>query len=77
MSEVSFGGLNQIGNQVVPPLELDIDLREGIAEAVPQFHESVVLPDHKEGSDDRDQNNDRDEEAAPFKKEPRMSNNFP
>ena len=43
MLHVGLRGFNEIRDEVVAALELDIDLREGVFEAVPQRHEMVVL----------------------------------
>ena len=42
MFEVTLGGLDQIGNQVIAPLELHVNLREGVFEPVAQPDEFVV-----------------------------------
>ena len=49
--QVAFGGFDQIGNQVVPPLQLYADLGEGIAVLVLRDYQPVVYhhADHTEG----------------------------
>ena len=42
VGHVALGGFDQIRNQVVPPLELHLDLRERVLEAVLQRDELVV-----------------------------------
>jgi hypothetical protein len=43
MLHVGFGGLDEVRDEVVAAFQLNIDLREGIFEAVAQRHELVVL----------------------------------
>jgi hypothetical protein len=50
--EVALGGLHQVRDQVVTALQLDVDLREGVLEALAQLHQPVVDRDAPE--DDRD-----------------------
>ena len=40
---VGLRGFNEVRDKVVAAFELDIDLREGVFEAVPQSYEMVVL----------------------------------
>jgi hypothetical protein len=42
--KVAFGRLHEVWDEVVAALELDINLGEGVFEAVPQSHKLVVLP---------------------------------
>ena len=42
MSGVPLDGLHQVRDQVVPPLELDVDLPPGLLDQVPQPHQAVV-----------------------------------
>jgi len=39
---IAFDGLDQIGNQVIPPSQLDIHLRPGVVRTVPQRDQAVV-----------------------------------
>src|SRR5262249_53196519 len=50
--------LDQVRNQVVAALELHVDLREGVLEAVAQRHQAVVDGDRpdREGDDDPQKN---------------------
>ena len=52
MGEVSLRGYDQIWDQVVTALELYVDLRKGIFEAVAQRHQAVVDAHHKQGDAD-------------------------
>jgi len=45
MLHVGFCGLDEVRDEVVAAFQLNIDLREGVFEAVPQDDESVVLAD--------------------------------
>ena len=45
--DIALGHFDQVRNQVVPPLQLHVDLREGILEAVPQGDQPVVHPDNR------------------------------
>ena len=56
--QIALGRLDQVGDQVVSPLELDINLREGVLEAVPQRHQAVILADGVKDRDNRDQHHD-------------------
>src|SRR5208282_4815819 len=40
--DVTLGGLDQVGNQVVAPREVHIDLREGISEGISRRDQLVV-----------------------------------
>ena len=57
--QVALGGLDKVGDQVVAALELDVDLREGVHEAVAQLHETVVGTDDVEHDEGR--NGEEDE----------------
>src|SRR5690606_38176053 len=59
--EVRLGRLDQVGDEVVPALELDVDLRERVLEAVPQADQPVVDADHPE--DEHDDDDARDDES--------------
>ena len=48
MLHVGFGGLDEVRDEVVAAFQLNIDLREGVFEAVPQDDEGVVLADDEE-----------------------------
>jgi hypothetical protein len=48
MLEVAFGGFDEVRDEIVAAFELNIDLREGVFETVPQRHELVVLTDDEE-----------------------------
>lgn len=60
---VAFGDLDEIRNEVVAALELDVDLREGVLEAVTEFDEFVVDAGDPEAEDEkeRDENTEGDE----------------
>ena len=55
--DVALGGLDQVGDQVVAPLELDIDLREGVLEPVAQRNQPVVRADRPQ-QDHHERNKD-------------------
>ena len=55
---VALDGLDQVGDQVVPPLELHINVRPGRVAAHPQLHQAVVHPDEHNGDDDEDDEED-------------------
>ena len=42
MVHVGLGGFHQVGYQIVAPLQLHVDLREGVLEAVLKAHQPVV-----------------------------------
>ena len=54
MLEVALGGFDEVRDEIVAAFELNIDLREGVFEAVPERHEMVVLADDKEQEKPRD-----------------------
>jgi hypothetical protein len=47
MRHVFFRDLDQVGNQIVPPFQLNIDLSEGISKTIPQLYETIVLTNRK------------------------------
>jgi hypothetical protein len=54
MGQVAARHLDQIGHQVVPPLELYVDLGKRIGDAVARLHQPVVngnRPDHEHHHD--------------------------
>jgi hypothetical protein len=56
MLEISFSGLNQIGDKVVAPFELDVDLRKSVFKKIAQPYEIVI---HADG-DNNDKHNNAD-----------------
>jgi hypothetical protein len=64
--QVALGRLDQVGDQVVAALELHVDLRERVLEAVAQRYQPVVDPDHPgdERHDDRQENPAADAHCA-------------
>src|SRR5437667_298091 len=54
---VALHGVDQVGDQVVPPLELHADLVPGLVDHVPQADQAVVHKDQEE-RDDRDDDQD-------------------
>ena len=54
MRHVGLGGFDQVGDQIVAALELDVDLREGVLEAIAQVHQVVVERDQPENDRDDD-----------------------
>src|SRR6478672_7284441 len=56
---VALDGLDEVGDQVVPPLELDLDLRPRVVDAVPQPNETVVEEDQRQQRQ-HDQHDDHD-----------------
>ena len=56
MFEITFGGFDEIRDQVIATLELDINLRKRVFESVAQSDQSIVNPhDPKGHQDDKDQ----------------------
>ena len=55
MFHVAFGGFHQIRNQIVAPLELDLDLRERVLVAIPIRDELVEDTRHHRGQRDDDE----------------------
>ena len=51
---VALDRLDQVGDEVVPALQLDLDLGEGVLEAVLEGNETVVYPDHEKEEDESD-----------------------
>jgi len=62
--EIAFGGLDQVRDQVVAPLQLHIDLREGVFVTVTQGDERVVAADHENQQETADQNDDDEKDQA-------------
>ena len=59
MLGVALDRLDQVRDEVIPPLELDIDLRPAILTSVPQDDQAVVDADRRDDHDtDDDQQND-------------------
>jgi len=58
----ALDGLDEVGDQVVPPLGLDVDLAPGLLRAVAQPDEAVVHADepHDDQGDDDEQDDQRD-----------------
>src|SRR5437867_9635736 len=59
MGGISLHCLDQVWNQVVPTLQLHIDIRIGGPHLLPQRHEAVVEqrhPNQQDGNDDRQRN---------------------
>ena len=54
MAHVALGDFDEIGDQVVSPLELHVDLAEGILVPVPQGHERVECSDRIQDEHDHD-----------------------
>jgi hypothetical protein len=55
MFEIALGGFHQVGNEIVSPLQLHIDLGERILEPVAQRNQTVVDPDGPEADDEDEQ----------------------
>src|SRR5690606_21464182 len=51
VSGVALHGFHDIGDQVVTPLELHLDLRPRVVDSVPQLHQAVVEQHHQEQHD--------------------------
>ena len=58
MTQISLGRLNQVGNQVVPALELNVDLAERRLEPILKRHKGVVGPGQPEQGPDDNQCDD-------------------
>src|SRR5207248_4015224 len=63
--EVALGRLDQVGDQVVPPLELHIDLRESVLVAVAQLDQPVVSGHRQQSNEDQDTEDDPSDHAIP------------
>jgi hypothetical protein len=57
MLHVAFHGLHEVWDEVVPALELNVNLRPGVFDNVSQLHQTVIDPDHPE----KDEENDTDD----------------
>jgi hypothetical protein len=44
---VFFRDLDQVGDQIMSPFQLNIDLSEGISKTIPQLYEAIVLTNRK------------------------------
>jgi hypothetical protein len=67
--DVALGGLDQVGNQVVAALQLHVDLREGVLEAIAHRHQAVVdrdRPEHDHNDDDEENDSDHVRPPAVF-----------
>ena len=63
MFHVTLGGLDEIGDEVVAALELDVDLGEGVFEAIAKGDEAVVDAGDPEAGDEEDgEDNAEDDE---------------
>ena len=60
MAGVALDRLDQIGNQVLPLLELDIDVGERSVGVLAQADQAIVSPD---GHHDEDHHQDQDQET--------------
>ena len=63
MTQITLGRLDQVRNQVMPALELDVDLTERRLEPVPQCHQVVVCP--RQPQQDNDDNQGDDAQNSP------------
>ena len=59
---VAFRGLDQVGDEIVPPLELHVDLRELILEFVAERDQPVVDADAHAADDQHDADDDAENE---------------
>jgi hypothetical protein len=66
VAHVRLGRLDQVGDQVVPALQLHVDLAEGVLVAVAQGDEIVVDPhrEQRRQADDDQGGDRRDRQAA-------------
>src|SRR6185503_12574135 len=66
---VALDRLDEVRDQVVPPLELDLDLRPRVVDAVPEADEPVVERDQRdhEERDDHDDHDHGDHEPPPYR----------
>ncbi len=62
MRHVALGGFDEIRDEVVPALELDVDLRELILVVVAQGDEAIVDADAKAADHEDDAEDDRENE---------------
>ena len=60
VGQVCAGGFHEVGDEVVPALELDVDLGEGVFAAVFVLDEGVVDDGRVDGEDDDDSDGDPD-----------------
>src|SRR5690606_29594615 len=68
VAEVALGGLHQVRYQVETPLQLDVDLGEGILVSIACHHEAVVDPDREKCDSDHnsEQNQHRAHRTSPY-----------
>jgi len=58
-AHVALDGVDEIRDQVVPPLQLDLDLGEGLVDPEALLDQAVVDPDHDDDQDDDDRDDDQ------------------
>lgn len=68
MSGVALDGFHEVGDEVVPTLQLRIDVLPGVVDAVAQGDEVVVDAGdaHDDGHDDDDADDERESHVCPF-----------
>jgi hypothetical protein len=63
--EVALGDFDEVGDEVVTALQLDVDLGEGVLEAVAEGDEAVVDAGDEEGGDQREtEESDEDDDEG-------------
>ncbi|MFM1945530.1 MAG: hypothetical protein RI897_4512 [Verrucomicrobiota bacterium] len=58
--QVTFGGFDEVGDEVVAAFELDVDLGVGVFESVPEADEAVIDGDDDDGGDHDDAGQDEE-----------------
>ena len=64
MLEITFRGLDEIGNQIVPSFELHVDLRISVFVTVAQRDQRVVRADDQHDQRDSNQNDDDEKKQS-------------
>lgn len=55
---VALDGLDEVGDEVEPALQLHVDLRPSVVDAIAHAHEVVVHRDERDGENDDDYDDD-------------------
>jgi hypothetical protein len=57
---VALHGLHEVRDEVMPPLQLHVDVGVGLVHALPQRDQAVVRGDQEERDQDEDDQHDKD-----------------
>jgi hypothetical protein len=60
MGSIDFYGLNQVGNQIMPPFELHINRVPGILHFIAAANEPIIKPDGKKDDDNENTKTNED-----------------